>query len=377
MNGGTLICVGNFELPDKNAAAHRVVNNAKLFRSIGYRTVFLGACRDADRFEGLARREDYEGFAVYERAYPVTARQWASQMFDLKDLISLTQRYADTAAIVFYNAPYTAVRRACGYFPRRGIRILYDCTEWNDFTEGSFLKKKVKSLDSILIENYLPELCSGMIVVSRTMQARYEKNGGVLLLPPLIDKEDAVWRQERHKEDRFCFCYAGSPSDKERLDLLLAAFSAFPEGKAMLKIIGVTEKEYRTRLPDEGSDLPRDVVFYGRLSHNDAVREILGCDCFVFLREKSRRNTAGFPTKFVEAFTCGVPVITTEVSDVPLYADADCTVLPDASADDLFDAMKKTYNGLHVNRALKETFDYRKYEDDCRRWSERVLCRND
>ena len=45
MRQGTVIYAGNFELPDKNAAAHRVVNNAKLFKELGFDTVFLGTCR--------------------------------------------------------------------------------------------------------------------------------------------------------------------------------------------------------------------------------------------------------------------------------------------------------------------------------------------
>ena len=37
---GTVIYVGNFEMPDKNAAAHRVLNNAKIFKELEYRVCF-------------------------------------------------------------------------------------------------------------------------------------------------------------------------------------------------------------------------------------------------------------------------------------------------------------------------------------------------
>jgi len=42
-----IIYYGPFQLPDKNAAAHRVINNAKLLRELGYETVFLGCNGDA------------------------------------------------------------------------------------------------------------------------------------------------------------------------------------------------------------------------------------------------------------------------------------------------------------------------------------------
>lgn len=39
---GTILYFGGFELPEKNVVTHRVLNNAKLFREFGFKTVFLG-----------------------------------------------------------------------------------------------------------------------------------------------------------------------------------------------------------------------------------------------------------------------------------------------------------------------------------------------
>lgn len=39
----------------------------------------------------------------------------------------------------------------------------------------------------------------------------------------------------------------------------------------------------------------------------------------VLLREPSRKNMAGFPTKFAEAFSASVPVIANETSDLGKY----------------------------------------------------------
>ena len=40
MSKGSIIYIGGFELPDKNAAAHRVLNNAKIIRELGYEVFF-------------------------------------------------------------------------------------------------------------------------------------------------------------------------------------------------------------------------------------------------------------------------------------------------------------------------------------------------
>ena len=372
MTGGTVICMGNFELPDKNAASHRVVNNGKLFATLGLRTVFLGVCRGDRYFSGIEQREYGAGFDMFEQSYPFTARQWAAEIFDMAHLRELVRRYPDTAAIILYNTQYATLLAAKREFAGRGIRVLYDCTEWNGFTEGSALKKAVKSLDSRLIERFLPRGCGGIIAVSSLMQRRYEGKAPLLLLPPLVDLQDAIWRQPPLPKERFTFCYAGDPSNKDRLDLLLNAFSRLPDGAAALRIVGITREDHAGPDREKADSLPEDVCFTGRLSHEETVREMLSCDCFIFLREQSRRNMAGFPTKFAEAYTCGVPVITTAVSDVPRYADGTCTVLPDASPEGVYAAMNEILSRRPLSGGLRDAFDYRNYTDAFRRWWERI-----
>jgi glycosyltransferase involved in cell wall biosynthesis len=49
------------------------------------------------------------------------------------------------------------------------------------------------------------------------------------------------------------------------------------------------------------------------------MEAIRSADFSVFLRERSRVTTAGFPTKFVESMAVGTPVITTITSDLEQY----------------------------------------------------------
>ena len=105
---GTVICVGNFELPDKNAAANRVVNNAKLFRELGLNTVFLGACR-GEQFDGVKKREFDDGFDMFEQAYPASTVQWVRQIFDMKNLQTVVRQYPDTVAVMLYNTQLATV----------------------------------------------------------------------------------------------------------------------------------------------------------------------------------------------------------------------------------------------------------------------------
>ena len=41
MKGKKILYIGGFELPDKNAAAQRVVGNSYILKNLGYEIIFL------------------------------------------------------------------------------------------------------------------------------------------------------------------------------------------------------------------------------------------------------------------------------------------------------------------------------------------------
>lgn len=57
------------------------------------------------------------------------------------------------------------------------------------------------------------------------------------------------------------------------------------------------------------------------MSHNEVLEEVRKSDFSLIIRESSRRNNVGFPTKFGESINCGTPVIVSEFSDVVYYTN--------------------------------------------------------
>ena len=78
----TIIYIGGFILPDKNAAAHRVVANAKIFRDLGYRVVLIGVSEQMK--QGILECPPYlDDIYMYSIPYPQSSWEWAKYNFDI------------------------------------------------------------------------------------------------------------------------------------------------------------------------------------------------------------------------------------------------------------------------------------------------------
>ena len=117
------------------------------------------------------------------------------------------------------------------------------------------------------------------------------------------------------------------------------------------------------------------IIFMGRLSHEETVKYILSCNCYIFIREASRRNEAGFPTKFAEAFTSGASIISTDVSDIKDFADERVLLLDSTDETAVYDVMKNACDKFSDDYSLRNDFDYRNYLSESEKWLEDVLNR--
>ncbi len=368
MRNKTIIYAGGFELPDKNAAANRVVSNGKIFNSLGYKTVFAGTSYADEHFEGLRA----VGENMYESSRPKSSLEWIKRMFSIKDIEALIKADGDVGAVILYNMPFLTLMKAKIVLKKQGIKVCYDCTEWTAFTDGSFLKRVYKAFDEILVRNFAHFVADKIIVISSLMAEKYKKNKSLVIIPPLVDINDPVWHQKvTDKEPGFEFCFAGVPDgNKERLDTIVRAFYSI-DANARLRIIGITEEDFQKIYPDfhlkKSED--KELIFMGRLSHSDALKYVKNCDCYIFIRNSDRRNNAGFPTKFAEAFTCGVPIITTNVSDVGSYLENGC-LLNEVSEEGVGKAMlsQLAKSNLKQKAQLNRAFHFESYKDKIINW---------
>ena len=362
MSKGTIIYYGGFTLPDKSAAANRVVSNGKIFEKLGYKTVFIGAAPSDESFDGLRKVDGYEN--MYEHAHPKSTKQWLKHMLSVEHIESVIGNGENVCKIILYNVPMFTLMKAKKVFSKRNIEVCYDCTEWTKDTDGSLPKRLFKAFDEILISNFAHKVADGVIAISSMMEKKYKKAKKLVVIPPLVDINDEIWHQKpENHEGIFEFCFAGIPDGKkESLDKVVEAFCNINRKNTLLRIIGITEADFNKIYPE--SYIPKNVrnkiIFTGRLSHKETIKYILGCDCYIFIRRSDKRNNAGFPTKFAESYTCGVPVITTDVSDVGMYIgkSGKGNLLKDMTAQSISEAMLYQIENKTNDKTLNTAFHY-------------------
>ena len=317
--------MGGFNLPDGNAAAHRVISNAKIFRKIGYNVVFLGVTHHNLDFE--TSKTNHLGFESYSIPYPKTIKSWFRYLTDIDEIRELLHRYQDTKFVIAYNTPSVFLSRLNNLCQNKNIRVISDCTEWYSAKGYGIFAKTIKNLDSFYRMRYIHKKLDGLIVISSYLKDYYQKHVNLIQLPPLIDLDDSKW-EKKSKNDmngKIKFVYSGYPAkSKDKLDTIIEMFSRLESTNYILNIVGLTAEEYVDIFPSHRhrqclSKLSQNIVFSGRLNHLESLEVLKDSDFSIFFRDNQKSNKAGFPTKFVESITSGVPVITNLTSDLEQY----------------------------------------------------------
>lgn len=313
---GTVLYVGGFELPDKNAAAHRVLSNAKIFRDLGYRVIFCGVDRENTTDEAVW----VSGFESMPLKYPASVKQWIKHMLDAKKYLQILSENKDIKLVVCYNLLAIPMAKLLRYCKKRNIKIVADCTEW--YANGFSLhpERLIKFLNTLLCMRWFQKRCDGMIAISSFLENYYKKHiRNIIVVPPLVDIEDEKFSSgEKKKDGGISLVYSGSPAlRKEALGEVVSALNRMGDIDFSFTVVGITREQFCGIYDVEPDD--SRIVFTGRIGHREALKKVRESDYAVIIRPETRITAAGFPTKFVEAVSCNTAVIANDTSDIAQY----------------------------------------------------------
>ncbi|GAB6091111.1 glycosyltransferase [Spirochaeta dissipatitropha] len=372
-----ILYIGGFELPDKNAAAHRVLNNSKVFQDLGYSVVLFGVNKQALLSSQIKLSNRVMNFETWTRSYPKSFFEWLRYLTTIKFMNFFTNKYTNIEIIIAYNFPSVALSFLNKFCKKNNIKLIADCTEWYSTKNQNIIYKLLKGFDSFYRMRIVHKKIDGLIVISKYLEKYYSKCNNLIRIPPLVDLNDNKWKHNldlnkefQIKDDGLVFVYAGNPGvNKDDIKILIHAFFKLYKFNFYLVIIGVEKEHFLNKNPtiiDELNYLHEKVFFPGQLLHQECISWLKFADYSIFFRERSRVTLAGFPTKFVESITCSTPVITSDSSDLKEYlSDSAYGLLsPDYTIDSLTDLLESVLNNssdINTNYINNNLFHYTNY----------------
>lgn len=356
-----ILYIGGFIPPAGNAAAHRVMANAKIMRDLGYEVVLLGTTKDPVLLKDdvLDSKQEIQGFQTYFEAYPGSLGQWLKHLFSIEPAKQLITSLGEdrVKGVVAYNYPSIALNKLVKYCRTRNIKLISDCTEWALVEHNKGPRNTLKNWDTQYRMKVVHSRMGGIITISDFLYRYYLPQAPkVLKLPPLVDVKPDSEEQLLNSvnlEEGIKLVYAGSPGNggKDRIDTIVKVLSEIKSAckcPFTLNVVGITREQYLSDFKEKHIpvNVSENVSFMGRLPHEQVIEIVRSAHFTIFIRDENRITQAGFPTKFVESISNGTPVLTNKTSNIEEYLLEGKTgyFLDTSSEDNLKVSMLKVIN---------------------------------
>lgn len=328
----TVILVGGYGLPDLTASATRAIGLAKLFHSIGLQVIVLGKITpEVPPLEGPTEIE-VEGIRCVDVRRPFPGRNYARYDLSSETITSVVNSVGSqrVKAVILYNYPAIAALRVLMDIRRHRVPVVVEMADFYGWEGRRVLRNLYRIFESIIKKDVVCRLADNAIGVSEWSLARIPARNKAKITW-VVDAKAAKWTPALPRtalsNGRRRFLYAGSPGlgmVKDRLPVALDGFGALHTAGIPFefRIAGMTRDQYLAERPDDAGLVARlgdSLQFLGRIPHADSLAELRAADYALFFRRNDRVANTGFATKYVEAASLGIPVVTNPTSDIRLY----------------------------------------------------------
>lgn len=190
--------------------------------------------------------------------------------------------------------------------------------------QGSFFKKSRGEIYSYLGNI----LCDGIFCISQYLIDFYNSRGldrrKLFLVPSTVDTERFCKSYDQPLNFQYVL-YCGSLTIlKDGVNILIESFFRIAEKYPEINLVligkgdSIEEETFIRNLVSE-LKIENKVFFLGQLPRTDIPAFLNNARILALARPKSIVAAAGFPSKLTEYLATGVPVVVTEVGDIPLY----------------------------------------------------------
>lgn len=336
--------IGEFDLRNQNVQAHLVLNNGKIFKSLGYKVNYIGVNRKYTTYDKVSKLQYFSESENYLEL-PNTLNIKGILLY--KKTCDKVMKYLDRIFkenkleyVITYQSPTFAgiLKKIAIWCKKNRVKYIVNCADLPIFELQPFIKKSVMKWNWNEIYKINKKYADGFIVVSNYIEKFYKtEKSKTIIIPPLFDYEK-IENYSYEKTNIATFIYAGQPfvtinheaspsGMKDRLDKIVDLFILASEKNISYKfiIVGLTREEYLTCVPRHKKDLEYEnkIVFSGKKSHKETLDLIAQADYSINFRDENLMTRAGFSTKVVESISLGTPVVMNDISDTFKYLKED------------------------------------------------------
>ncbi len=267
-----------------------------------------------------------------------------------KEIVKDGKRVDVLHAHSYYPAGYAAIKLGEKY------NIPVVITEHS----SSIVSNKITTSQINLLKECVENAAAFICVGNALRKAILEHTGTareVLVIPNMVDNR-FVPNNDATQKEPFFYVSIGNLIHRKRFDLTIKSFAMCFKGQKQikLKIIGDGELSSELKSLVDELGIASQVLFMGRLSRDEVVRELQNSHVFVLPSDFET-----FGVVYIEAMACGIPVIGTKNGGADdIITPTDGYLVNVDSVDELKEAIEECYRSYG-------TFDRTKIADSCRK----------
>jgi glycosyltransferase involved in cell wall biosynthesis len=348
-------------------------------------------CRDEDKVND--GNYIYDGFVYYAKDIRSSKDRRIDNYYSFPRVKRVIEKIALTGRkiniIIGYHMDFLGMLACIKYCQDRDIIFISDCTEWYDPDQTVHGRLGLTYYNSQLRMLIANKKVNGMIVISKYLEDYYRQHTRVIRIPPLDDVKRISY-SDVSMGNTVRFVYCGTPGKKDDLHGICNAFEKLECNKSWeFHIVGISKEDFLFEKQKYSIDVVERFRFYGRVPIEVAQTIISKSDFSIFIRPEIKRYTkAGFPTKFSESFSLGIPVIANITSDLYDYLiDGENGIIVKGSEQQaIVEALNRALNLTHekvllmkekANLCAIQSFDYQQYADIIKHFIERIRAQNE
>ncbi|MFT5726129.1 MAG: glycosyltransferase involved in cell wall biosynthesis [Desulforhopalus sp.] len=344
-----LAIVTNESIPVGMAATNRILSYSKaLAKSYKVKIYIPKPTEDIEKPLNLNIKGAIDNIE-YEYVYGDTI--WPYEKSKLKKIGIILNGYFKLIKCLFRDKPKTILLYSSSFTLRLLIIMLRQFICFRLIIEENEYPKILRSTNKFLIRIHLSvyKHADGMVVMTKELLDYYRKINvnNIFILPMTVDSTRFTNKSEIGFSFEY-FIYVGGNGGFVRDGVLdiVKAYKYLTDGFPNIKlvIVGPIGKKGKVFVEIQNylrkHNLENNVVFMGSKPSNEIpifLQNALG----VVMAPPKNFSSGGFPTKLGEFLASGTPVITTKVSDIPLFLnDSNSFTVDPQNVVGIYEAMK-------------------------------------